>query len=111
MLMKDKLACNAGEISRLLVSTMVFALLIKKSLQMLRESRHENLKMLIKVYRRFIYGGTGFNNSYFKTKINGHYPFHKFLHYQKNITLMTFIPPSNKSLSLDFVESLFSLKT
>ena len=48
----NKLACSAGEISGLLVSNMVFAqlvskLIIKKSLQMLRESRHENLKMLI----------------------------------------------------------------
>ena len=48
----NKLACNAGKISGLLVSTMIFAqlfskLIIKKSLQMLRESRHENLKILI----------------------------------------------------------------
>ena len=66
---------------------MVFAqlfskLIIKKSLQMLRESRHENLKMFIapfsiKLSSLKSTGGLstvvqGFNNLYFITKINGH---------------------------------------
>ena len=45
------LAYNAGAISGLLISKIVFAqffskLIIKKSLRMLRESRRENLKIL-----------------------------------------------------------------
>ena len=92
MLMKaswyvNKLACNAGEISDPLVSTMVFAqlfskLIIKKSLQMLRESRHENLKILIASFSIKLSSlkSTGtlsavvlwFNNLYFIPKINGH---------------------------------------
>ena len=66
---------------------MVFAQLfskvtIKKSLQMLRESRHENLKMLIAPLSiklsSFKCTGTlsavvlAFNTLYFITKINGH---------------------------------------
>ena len=66
---------------------MVFAqlfskLIIKKSFQILRESRHENLKMLIAPLgiKLSILKSTGtlsavvlgFNNLYFITKINGH---------------------------------------
>ena len=66
---------------------MVFAqlfskLFIKKSLQMLRESRHENLKILIAPLSIKLSSlkPTGtlsavvlrFNNLYFITKINGH---------------------------------------
>ena len=48
----NNLACNAGAISGLFISRMVTAiffsdLITKKSLQMLRESRPENLKILI----------------------------------------------------------------
>ena len=81
------LACNAGEIPGLFVSTMVFAplfskLIIKKSLQMLRQSRHENLKirtapLSIKLSSLKSIGTLsavvlGFNTLYFITKINGH---------------------------------------
>ena len=77
----------AGEISGLLVSTMVFAklffkLITKKSLQMLRESRHENLKMpiapLIVKLSSLESTGTlcavvlGFNKFNFITKSKGH---------------------------------------
>ena len=83
----NELACSAGEISGLLVSAIVFAqffskLIIKKSLQMLRESRHENLKILIaplsiklsslKSTETLSAVVLGFNNLYFITKINGH---------------------------------------
>ena len=68
----NNFAYNAGEISGLLIFTMVFASffskLIMKLLQMLRESRHENLKILIAPFilklsslesTGTIYGGTG----------------------------------------------------
>ena len=83
------LAYNAAEISSLLVSTMVLArlfskLIMKKSLQMLCESRHKNLKILIAPLNINIKlsslksTGTvstvvqGFHSLYFITKINGH---------------------------------------
>ena len=83
----NNLAYTAGEISGLLVFTIVFAQLfskvtIIKSLQMLRESRPENLKILIaplniklsslKPTRTVSTVVLRFNNLYFITKINGH---------------------------------------
>ena len=71
----------------------------KKSLQMLRESRHENLKMLIaplsiKLSILKSTGGLstvvqGFNNSYLITKINGHSLRPK----KENMTFYDFITP------------------
>ena len=82
----NNFAYNAREIFGLLVSTMLFnffpKLIIKKSLQMLRETRHKNLKIfivpLIVKLSSLKPTGTvstvvlGFNNLYFITKINGH---------------------------------------
>ena len=81
----NHLTHNAEEISGILISTIVFAklfstLMIKKSLQMLRESRYENLKILIVpliiTLSSIKFTGTvstvlvGVNNSHFLTKIN-----------------------------------------
>ena len=83
----NNLAYNDGKIFGPLVSTMVFAqffskLIMKKLLQMLRESRHENLKILIaplniKLSNLKPIGTVStvvleFSNLYFVTKINGH---------------------------------------
>ena len=83
----NNLAHNDGKIFGPLVSTMVFAqffskLIIKKLFQMLRESRHENLKILIaplniKLSNLKPIGTVStvvleLNNLYFATKINRH---------------------------------------
>ena len=83
----NNLAYDSGKISGLLISTMVFAqffskLMIKKSLQMLRESRRENLKILIAPFnikltniKTTVTASTvvpGINNLHFITKTNGH---------------------------------------